>query len=153
MLQLLNEKVAENPDYVIPEGFKKVQELVIEDSYLVPDEIGMKESEKMALELLDEIFSKAVEDFHILHSVPVTRQVTKVVLDENKILVNYAEATRNMRSSSVVSNGGDSKGRSFKRGMLAPPFLDNLSRNSAGSGDARSISISPTAHKQLLSTP
>lgn len=122
------------------------------DSYLVPEELGMKESEKAALELLDEIFSIAVEDFHILHSVPVTRHVTKVVLDENKILVNYAEATRNMRSSSVASGGAESKERSFKRGLLAPPFLDSASRKSAGSAEARSISVSPN-HKNLLSTP
>mmetsp|Transcript_26610 Transcript_26610/g.35599 ORF Transcript_26610/g.35599 Transcript_26610/m.35599 type:complete len:114 (+) Transcript_26610:150-491(+) len=113
----------------------------------------MNESEKITLEVLDEVFSSAIPDLHILHPVPLTCTVAKVVLDENKILVNYAEATRNMRSASVASHA-DSNEHSFKRGLLAPPFLDTASRKSAASGEGRSISVSPKQKKaKLLSTP
>ena len=41
MIEMLNQKIAENPDYVLPEGYKKVQEVVIEESYSIPDSINM----------------------------------------------------------------------------------------------------------------
>ena len=41
MLEILNKKVAEDADYNLPEGYKKVQELVIEESYTVPTSIDM----------------------------------------------------------------------------------------------------------------
>ena len=56
MLILLNEKIAENPDYPLPDGYKKTQELVIEDSYQIPDVLNINESEKICMELLDDIF-------------------------------------------------------------------------------------------------
>ena len=37
MLILLNQKLAQNPDYPIPHGYKKIQELVIEESYQIPE--------------------------------------------------------------------------------------------------------------------
>ena len=70
MLLLLNEKVQSNPEYVLPLGYKKVQDVVIEDSYKVPDAIEMPESEKIALEVLDQIFAEGLGGVHILQSVP-----------------------------------------------------------------------------------
>ena len=67
MLELLNQKVAENPEYPIPDGYKKVSEVIIEDSYQVPD--GKKESEQVALQVLDDIFVRTL-GVHILDSVP-----------------------------------------------------------------------------------
>ncbi len=58
----------------------------------------MKESEKVSLELLDEIFMKAL-GVHLLISVPVTRTVHKVTLDTKKAFVDYA-VSRNIRSQS-----------------------------------------------------
>ena len=72
MLEILNKKVAEDADYLLPEGYKKVQELVIEESYTVPASIEMQESDRICLEVLDEIFSKKL-GMHILHSIPHTR--------------------------------------------------------------------------------
>lgn len=64
----------------MPNGYKKVQDLVIEDSYQIPDALGINLSEKISMELLDELFNAAL-GIHILRSVPVTRTVTKVALD------------------------------------------------------------------------
>ena len=41
MLEILNEKVAEDADYPLPEGYRKVQEVVIEESYTIPSSIEM----------------------------------------------------------------------------------------------------------------
>ena len=43
---------------------------MIEDSYKVPDAIEMPESEKIALEVLDQIFAEGLGGVHILQSVP-----------------------------------------------------------------------------------
>ena len=53
VLGLLNQKVQEDPDYPLPEGFKKVNEVKYVETYQVPALLNMKESEKIALEVLD----------------------------------------------------------------------------------------------------
>ena len=65
----------------------------------------MSEEEKIALELLDEIFSSAVPDMHILQAIPVTKTVMKVVVDQDRVLAEYASAVvaHNKRSLSVGS--------------------------------------------------
>ena len=103
VLYLLNQKVAENPNYPVPDGYKKVTEIVIEDAYHVPDELGMKDSEKISLELIDNLIASTFNGLHVLRSVPVTRTITKVTLDENKIFLNMASASRNLRSNSQSS--------------------------------------------------
>ena len=80
MLFLLNEKLRQNPNFPIPHGYKKVQELIIEESYHVPEQLGMEDSERIGMELLDEIMQKAL-DIHILMPIPNKRTVTRVVPD------------------------------------------------------------------------
>ena len=41
----------------------------------------MNEREKIALELLDEIFSQAIPNLHILQPVPETKTITRVIID------------------------------------------------------------------------
>lgn len=101
MLALLNQKVADNPDYPIPDGYRKVSEVVIEDSYHVPEALDLPESQKIALEILDSIFNNAL-GIHVLDSVPVTHTVDKVVIDTKKAFVELA-ASRNIRSQSQGS--------------------------------------------------
>lgn len=57
--------MTEDPNYQVPSGFKKVQQILVEDNFGVPEVLNFKESEKIALELLDELFSKSV-GVHIL---------------------------------------------------------------------------------------
>jgi hypothetical protein len=77
LLKALNKKLRENPDYPVPEGFKKVNEKVIEHNYEVPKFIKMKESQSLALETLDElIFQKF--NFHILEPIVKASVVAKI---------------------------------------------------------------------------
>ena len=64
---------------MLPQGFKLHTEVSYEDDYKVPTALQMKESEKIALELVDYLIDRAA-GFHILTSVPrrVTRSVVKV---------------------------------------------------------------------------
>ena len=102
MLHLLNQKLAQDPNFPIPHGYKKVQELIIEESHQVPEKLGMKESEKVSMEVLDEILMKAF-GVHILQPVPVKRMVTSVVPDQKTMLLDYA-AGMNIRSQSQGSS-------------------------------------------------
>ena len=124
MLLLLNQKVAENPSYPVPDGYRKVQELVIEDSYQIPEALGIHEAEKISMELLDEVVSSAL-GIHILRSVPVTRTVTSVVPDQRKRLLEYA-ATNNIRSHSRGSTAIDAD----QSGPTA--FVSSLGKNLKG---------------------
>lgn len=100
VLALLNQKIKEYPDYPIPNGYKKVQEVVIEDSYHVPEMLGLPDSEKISLEILDQVFEQAL-GVHILDSVPVTHTIERVVVDSKKAFVEAA--TRNLRAQSMNS--------------------------------------------------
>ena len=99
MIDMLNKKIAENPDFVLPEGYKRVQEVVIEETYAIPESINMQESDKICLEVLDGVFAKTL-GIHILHSVPHTRSVTKVAVDQKKLYLDYvANAKNNLPST------------------------------------------------------
>ena len=39
ILELLNQKVQEDPNFQVPQGFKKVVDVTYTDSYLVPSEL------------------------------------------------------------------------------------------------------------------
>ena len=86
--------MAEDADYPLPEGYKKVQEVVIEESFAIPASINMNESDRICLETLDGIFNQIL-GIHILHSLPVTRSVTKVVVDKKKVYLDYVTNARN----------------------------------------------------------
>ena len=81
--------------------------MIIEDSYKVPEVIDMPESEKICLELLDDLFSSALNGMHILKSVPQTKVVTRVTLDEQRIFLDLATGSRNIRSQSQGSAPSD----------------------------------------------
>jgi len=77
LLKALNKKLIENPDYPVPEGFKKVKEKTLIHNYELPKFIEMKESTQTALELLDElVFGKF--QFHILEPIIHSKVVTKI---------------------------------------------------------------------------
>lgn len=45
MLLFLNEKLQEEPEFAVPHGYKKVSEVVFEEKFRVPQQLGMLESE------------------------------------------------------------------------------------------------------------
>ena len=53
MLALLNAKVAENRDFQVPAGYKKVQDITIVDGHAA--EPSLRESERIAMEIVDSI--------------------------------------------------------------------------------------------------
>lgn len=77
LMKILNKKIKENPDYPVPEGFKKVKEFYLEYDYKVPEFIPMTEAQRDSLEILDDlIFSKF--QFHFLEPVVKKKETTKI---------------------------------------------------------------------------
>ena len=44
MIRELTKRVQENPEYPIPEGFKKIEEKDLEYKYEIPESLGLNES-------------------------------------------------------------------------------------------------------------
>jgi hypothetical protein len=59
VLELLSKKVQQDPYYDLPEGYKKVTEKIVKEVHMVPEAVPMKESQVVAIELLDSIVFKA----------------------------------------------------------------------------------------------
>lgn len=77
LLKALNKKLIENPEYPVPEGFKKVKEKTLLYNYEVPKFIEMKESTKTSLEVLDDLIFEKFQ-FHILEPIIRTKTVAKI---------------------------------------------------------------------------
>ncbi|CAG9318804.1 unnamed protein product [Blepharisma stoltei] len=61
----LNEKLKRDPEYPMPEGYKRSKQESMEVSYFIPKHLEILEKQKIAIEILDEIFYKSFK-FHFL---------------------------------------------------------------------------------------
>lgn len=77
VLRELNYKILENPNYVLPDGYYKVQEKEMKMYYQIPEYYDISEGEKISLELLDE-FMVHLFGFHFLEPIAVFETITKV---------------------------------------------------------------------------
>lgn len=77
LLRALNKKLLENPDYPVPEGFKKVKEQTLVSNYEVPKFIQVSESVKTALEVLDDMMFGKFQ-IHILEPIVKTKIIYKI---------------------------------------------------------------------------
>ena len=77
LLKALNKKIKEDPNYPIPEDYKKVKEKEIQYHYKIPDYIPIDDTKKFCMELLDNlIFEKY--DFHYLEPIIEYKETIKV---------------------------------------------------------------------------
>ena len=77
LIKILNKKIQEDPNYPLPEGFKKAKEKQLHHNYEVPSFIPMSEAQRLSLEMLDDlIFSKF--QFHFLEPIVKTDEIIKV---------------------------------------------------------------------------
>ena len=63
----MNEKLIENPDYILPEGYKKFTNKKLEFDYQVKvdESIGVSEDHQEIMEVLDEILFEKL-GFHVI---------------------------------------------------------------------------------------
>lgn len=77
LLNALNKKIKEDPNYPLPEDYKKVKEKEMIYDYKLPDYIPISENKKFAMELLDDlIFDKF--QFHFLEPIISYKETVKV---------------------------------------------------------------------------
>ena len=77
LLKALNKKIKQDPNYPIPEDYKKVKEKELNYEYKLPDYVPIDENKKISMELLDElIFEKF--DFHFLEPIISYKETLKV---------------------------------------------------------------------------
>lgn len=72
----LNKRLAMDPDYKLPDGYVKVTEKEIENSYHIPAYFPINESKRVVIETLDYIMSKAL-GVHILEPMAEVRETLK----------------------------------------------------------------------------
>lgn len=77
LLNALNKKIKEDPNYPIPEGYKKVKEKDIIYDYKLPDYIPIDPAKKFCMELLDDLINKQFE-FHFLEPIITYKETLKV---------------------------------------------------------------------------
>jgi len=63
-----------DPNFVIPEGYSKVPEKEVVDVYQLPESLPVPESQRVAIEVLDDILSSKF-GFHFLE--PVTKSIVR----------------------------------------------------------------------------
>jgi hypothetical protein len=78
VIKALNNRLKENPDYALPEGFTKVQEKELDYEYKLPENFNeISESQKIGIEVLDSIFDDKF-GFHIIEPIVSTRTINRV---------------------------------------------------------------------------
>lgn len=86
----LNKRLQVNPNSTIPDGFTKVVEKDVHHVYKIPEFIPMQESQRVVIELLDEMLAQQF-GFHFLepmveiYDVHKVRQITKHVSKDQTI--------------------------------------------------------------------
>lgn len=88
--------MAADPDYKLPEGYQKVTEREIVTTYTIPAYFPIKESKRIAIEVLDGIFAKAFGT-HILEPMSELKETLKAkpnlkVMTRDKVMADVATA-------------------------------------------------------------
>jgi len=77
LLNALNKKIKVDPNYPIPEDYKKVKEREITYEYKLPDYVPVSENKRIAMELLDEIIFEKLQ-LHFLEPLVSYKETLKV---------------------------------------------------------------------------
>ena len=76
-MELLTKKCQDDPMYQLPEGYKKVLERRVVDVHQVSEAIPMKESQVVAIEVLDSLIFKAFGT-HFLEPSQAVKMIVQV---------------------------------------------------------------------------
>lgn len=90
LLNALNKKIKEDPNYPIPEDYKKVKEREIIYEHKLPDYIPIPENKRFCMELLDDLIFKNFQ-FHFLEPIISYKETLKVKPVIRKQFANDAE--------------------------------------------------------------
>jgi hypothetical protein len=92
----LNRRLAIDPNMKLPDGYQKVTEREMVTVYTIPKYFPIKESKRVAIEIFDEIFAKAIGT-HILEPMSELRETLKArpnlkAVNKDKVMAELAIA-------------------------------------------------------------
>jgi hypothetical protein len=128
----LNRRLALDPNFKLPDGYQKVVEREMITSYVVPEYFPIKESKKVAIEILDEIFAKAFGT-HILEPMSELKETLKArpnlkAVTRDKVMAELATApSKNVMQALNIKGGSTVR---MPRGTLIKRDTANKSSNS-----------------------
>ena len=83
MLAELNRKISNDPNFKLPEGYTKIVDKEVLSNYKIPDFIPMKQSQRIVIEVLDQLlFDKF--GFHFIEPMTTIKDTVSV-----KPMVSY----------------------------------------------------------------
>ena len=93
---MLFRSLAHDPNTKLPDGYQKVTEREIVTTYTIPHYFPITESKRVAIEILDEIFAKAL-GIHILEPMSELKETFKArpnlkAVVKDKVLAEVATA-------------------------------------------------------------
>ncbi len=72
----LNKRLAVDPEYKLPDGYVKVTEREIENSYFIPAWVPIRESQRIVVEIMDWLMDRAL-GVHILEPMALVKESVK----------------------------------------------------------------------------
>jgi len=121
VVRTLNARLKQNPNMVLPEGYKRVREKEIRITYKVPEELSLKESYKASLELIDDIFSESI-GVHILEGFVEVEEFTRTRGVLNKPQLDAGQKTIKYKSLPLPSYLKLTPGIKLRMTELAPSY-------------------------------
>lgn len=77
LIDELNRRIDKDPNYKLPEGYVKVTEKTMESKFVIPEYFPIKESKRVAVEVLDGLLHKLF-GVHILESMSELKERVRV---------------------------------------------------------------------------
>lgn len=96
LLKALNKKIKEDPNYPLPEEYRKVKEREINYVYKLPDFVKINSTKRMCIEMLDDLIFKKF-DFHFLEPLVSYNETLKVKPVIRKTFNNATEEKKTPR--------------------------------------------------------
>jgi hypothetical protein len=99
-----------DPEYKLPDGYQKITEREMITSYKIPDYFQIKESKRIAIEVLDGIFASAIGT-HILEPMSELKETLKArpnlkAVARDKVMAEVAIAPSKNVLQAITSKGG-----------------------------------------------
>ena len=76
LIQELNRRLTRDPTYKLPDGYTKVVEKEVINSYVIPAYFPVSESKRIAIEVLDDLFASML-GIHFLEPMSYVKEVAR----------------------------------------------------------------------------
>ena len=144
----LNRRLAMDSEYKLPDGYQKITEREMVTTYTIPKYFDIKESKRIAIEVLDSIFAKALGT-HILEPMSELKETLKArpnlkAVARDKVMAEVAIAPSKNVLQAITSKGG-----STVRGARSTLVRRDQNNKSSNSFDANPLQKNTLLGKEM----